>query len=77
MGFVSDEEPLRYTVLFENDPVLATAPAQEVVVTDALDTNLLDLDTFSLGPIAFGERRVFPPSGAQDCGQAVQSGSLS
>ncbi|MBY0276863.1 hypothetical protein K2Z84_16110, partial [Candidatus Binatia bacterium] len=66
MGFVSDEEPLRYTVLFENDPVLATAPAQEVVVTDALDTNLLDLDTFSLGPIAFGDRRVFPPSGAQD-----------
>ena len=65
-GFVSDLEPLRYMVLFENDPVLATAPAQEVVVTDALDTNLLDLDTFSLGPIAFGERRVFPPSGAQD-----------
>lgn len=66
MGFVSDEEPLRYTVLFENDPVLATAPAQEVVVTDALDTALLDLDTFGLGPIAFGDRRVFPPAGAQD-----------
>lgn len=66
MGFVSDLEPLRYSILFENDPVQASAPAQEVVVTDALDTNLLDLETFSLGPIAFGERRVFPPAGAQD-----------
>jgi len=65
-GYVSDEEPLRYTILFENDALLATAPAQEVVVTDALDTTKLDLDTFSLGPIVFGEHQVFPPAGAQD-----------
>jgi hypothetical protein len=65
-GYVSDLEPLRYTIMFENDPVLATAPAQEVVITDALDTALVDLDTFSLGPIVFGDRQVFPPAGAQD-----------
>lgn len=65
-GYVSDEEPLRYTILFENDPLLATAPAQEVIVTDALDVAKLDLDTFSLGPIVFGDHQVFPPMGAQD-----------
>jgi len=65
-GYVSDDEPLRYTILFENDPVLASAAAQEVLITDALDADKLDLDTFSLGPIVFGNRQVFPPAGVQD-----------
>ena len=55
-------EPLRYAVLFEN---MATAllPAQEVVIRDQLDGAVVDLDSFSLGPIGFGSRTVTPPPG--------------
>ncbi|MBI3770429.1 MAG: right-handed parallel beta-helix repeat-containing protein [Deltaproteobacteria bacterium] len=60
--FVSGEEPLRYQVVFEN-LASATAAAREVVVTDPLDTTNLDLSTFSLGPIAFGDHQIFPPPG--------------
>lgn len=61
--FVTANNPMRYTVRFEN---LATTafPAQEVVVEDTLDLNVFDPATFSFGPIAFGERVVTPPSGA-------------
>ena len=54
--------PLPYTVLFENKPD-ATAPAQEVVITDQLDRNTLDLDSFELGAIAFGDRYISVPAG--------------
>jgi hypothetical protein len=63
--FIAGEEPLRYTIYFENDPVLATAPAQEVVITDQLDANL-DLDSFSLGPISFGDQLVVPTPGLSE-----------
>jgi len=54
--------PLLYTVFFEN---LATAsvPAQEVVITDQLDPTKVDLSTFSLGSISFGNIGVRPPPG--------------
>jgi hypothetical protein len=64
--FVAGEEPLRYAVHFENDPILATAPAQEVVVTDQLDVAALDLDSLSLGPISFGDTRVVPTPGLSE-----------
>ncbi len=60
--FLSGEEPLRYTVFFENLET-ATAPAQEVVITDQLDKVNMDLSTLSLGPIAFGNKQVTPPPG--------------
>jgi hypothetical protein len=60
--FISGEEQLRYVVFFEN-LATATAPAQEVVITDQLDVSRFDLSTFQLGPIAFGNRTVTPPSG--------------
>jgi len=63
--FVAGEEPLRYAVYFENDPDLATAPAQEVVITDQLDANL-DLDSFSFGPISFGDTLVVPVPGLSE-----------
>jgi HYR domain/PKD domain len=63
MRYSSGEEPLRYAVLFENLET-ASAPAQEVVVTDQLDTVNMDLSTFNLGPIAFGSKQVIPPPGA-------------
>jgi hypothetical protein len=59
--YVSGEEPLRYIVFFEN-LATATAAAQEVRVTDQLDTSKLDLATFAVGPITFGNKHVTPPS---------------
>jgi RHS repeat-associated protein/uncharacterized repeat protein (TIGR01451 family) len=46
-------EELGYTVYFENLPT-ATAPAQEVFVTDCLDHNL-DWTTFQIHEVAFGD----------------------
>jgi len=60
--FLYGKEPLRYSVLFENLET-ATAPAQEVIITDQLDVVNMDLNTLSLGPIAFGDNQVIPPSG--------------
>lgn len=61
--FLSGGESLRYSIFFENLET-ATAPAQEVVITDQLDTENMDLGTLSLGPITFGNRQVIPPPGA-------------
>jgi hypothetical protein len=60
--FISTDVPLRYTIEFENKPD-ATAPADEVVITDQLDATLVDLTTLSLGPIDFGSTQVIPPPG--------------
>jgi len=60
--YLSGQEPLRYSVFFENVET-ATAAAQEVVVTDQLDVVNMDLDTFSLGNISFGETILTPPPG--------------
>jgi hypothetical protein len=64
--YISGEEPLRYSIEFENVES-ATAPAQDVVVTDQLDAAKLDFDTFSLGPISFGkDKQVIPPAGLSE-----------
>ena len=47
LHFVRNGSRLQYTVLFENDPENATAPARKVYVRDVLDDNL-DLGTFLL-----------------------------
>ncbi len=60
--YVSGMEPLPYTITFENMET-ATASAQEVVVTDQLDAVTMNLDTFSLGPMTFGDQVITPPSG--------------
>jgi hypothetical protein len=61
---VTSATPLAYVIHFENLET-ATAPAQEVVVTDQLDVAALDLETFSLGPIAFGDVIVTPAPGVR------------
>ena len=53
-----------YQIDFENSPT-ATAPAQQVVITDTLDPNL-DLSTFQLTEIAFGDTVLAIPPGSQD-----------
>jgi CSLREA domain-containing protein len=55
-------QPMPYIISFENQ-ASATAPAQQVVVTDQLDVANLDLSTFTLGPISFGSYQIVPPSG--------------
>jgi hypothetical protein len=52
-----------YQIDFENSPT-ATAPAQQVTITDPLDTNL-DLSTFQLTAIAFGDVVIAVPAGSQ------------
>jgi Tol biopolymer transport system component len=60
--YISGDKPLPYAVYFENKPE-ATAPAQDVVITDQIDISKFDLSTFQLGPINFGSHTVTPPAG--------------
>ncbi len=62
-GWVSGRQPLTYAVVFQNLPG-ATAPAQQVVITDQLDATKVDLSTLSLGPISFAGNRLVPPPAA-------------
>jgi hypothetical protein len=65
---IGAQQLLPYSIQFENLQS-ATAPAQEVVVIDALDGTKLDLNTVTLGRIKFGRRAnglpwtVEPPPG--------------
>jgi RHS repeat-associated protein len=52
-----------YEIQFENSPT-ATAPAQQVTITDQLDPNL-DLSTFQLTGIGFGDTVLTIPPGSQ------------
>ncbi len=54
--YVVGGEKMAYTIYFENKST-ATAPAQEVFITDYLDTDL-DWTTFRLGEVAFGSQVV-------------------
>ncbi|MER2514666.1 MAG: dockerin type I domain-containing protein [Nitrosomonas ureae] len=51
--FIQGDAGLHYTITFENKPT-ASAPAQVVTVTDQLDPQKVDLETFALGPMSFG-----------------------
>ncbi|MDP9100055.1 MAG: hypothetical protein M3N48_13855 [Verrucomicrobiota bacterium] len=59
--YISGDGRFGYSVFFENKPN-ATAPAQNVVVTDQLDTSKFDLSTFSFGPIRLGDSTIITPS---------------
>ncbi len=72
--YVARDAPLPYTIAFEND-ANATAPAQDVSITDALDTTHLDLATLSLGAITFGDQRIVPPPGSTDFATVVDLGT--
>ncbi|HEX3280132.1 MAG TPA: SdrD B-like domain-containing protein [Pyrinomonadaceae bacterium] len=63
--YIPSSQPVPYSIFFENQET-ATAPAQTVVVTDHLDASKLDLSTFSLGLIGFGDKVVTPPAGLQN-----------
>jgi len=58
--WLAGHQPVRYSILFGNEPT-ATAPAQAVTITDTLNAKL-DLTTLTLGPIAFRNQVIAPPS---------------
>ncbi|HVR11785.1 MAG TPA: LamG domain-containing protein, partial [Thermoanaerobaculia bacterium] len=62
-GWIVGQQPLTYSVLFQNQPT-ASAPAQQVVITDQLDPTRLDLNTLSLGPISFAGHLLVPSPAA-------------
>ncbi|HQE93847.1 MAG TPA: carboxypeptidase regulatory-like domain-containing protein [Anaerolineae bacterium] len=62
-GYVVAGTPLIYTIHFENVPT-ATAPAQQIVITDVLDTRL-DWSTFELLEIGFNNTVLDVPAGRQ------------
>jgi uncharacterized repeat protein (TIGR01451 family) len=61
---VSVRQAIPYSIRFENLST-ATAPAQQVVVSDALPSSMLDLNTVSLDAITFGNLRIVPPPGLE------------
>jgi hypothetical protein len=64
------EAALPYVIHFENDPEQATAPAQEVTVTQQLDADL-DWTTFQFGQLGFGSTVVDVEPGKQAFDQQV------
>jgi hypothetical protein len=58
--WVAREETLPYTIRFENDPALASAPAQVVSVSHPLDQTV-DPRRFRLGSFGFGPFTFDPP----------------
>lgn len=63
--FVSNTEQLPYTILYENDPEFASAPAQRVVITLPIDENL-DPVTLKLGNFGFGKYLFTVPEGVSN-----------
>ena len=62
-GFIWPTQTSSYRIDFENEPS-ATAPAQQVVVTDQLDGNL-DWTSFALTEIGFGDQFISVPVNTQ------------
>lgn len=63
-GFILPGQTVNYTVDFENDPT-ATAPAQEVVITDQLSSDI-DWSTVQLTSINFNNDTINIPAGLQN-----------
>jgi RHS repeat-associated protein len=61
--FIAPGGPLPYRIDFENE-ARATAPAQQVIVTDQLDSNF-DWKTFELTGVGFGDTNIVIPPGSQ------------
>jgi RHS repeat-associated protein len=58
-GFLLPDQSLPYTIHFENEAA-ATAPAQQVVITEQIDPGL-DFRSFQVGDFAFGNVTVHVP----------------
>ncbi len=71
-GWLLTTDLLPYTIQFENDPQFATAPAQEVVITNQLDADM-DLSTFELGTMGWGSVVVPVPAGLRSFATSVDT----
>ena len=60
-NFVSIDQPLLYTIQFQNE-ITASAPAQVVIVSTTLDS-AFDFSTFEVGSFGFGKTQVEVPAG--------------
>jgi RHS repeat-associated protein len=72
-NLIAANTTLPYIIGFQNEPN-ATAPAQEVVITQPLDPNL-DLSTFQLGDFGFGSFNVHVPDGRQSYSTRIDASS--
>ena len=68
-GFVPPATPIIYTIYFENQPT-ATAPAEKVVVSDPLPSNL-DWSTVQLSQIQFNNVTINVPGAVQSYASQV------
>jgi hypothetical protein len=59
--YLAAGQPTNYSIYFDNLPT-ATAPAQKVLVTDQLNSSLVDVTTLSLGKISFVNNLITPPA---------------
>ena len=53
-AYTRSDVPYNYMVMFENDSA-ATAPAERVIITDTLNQNVFDLNTFKPVAFSFGD----------------------
>jgi uncharacterized repeat protein (TIGR01451 family) len=64
LGFIAPGDPITYRIDFQNEPT-ATAPAQQVVITDPLPSSL-DLSTVQITGIGFNGVTLTPPVGVSN-----------
>ncbi|MBK8700987.1 MAG: T9SS type A sorting domain-containing protein [Saprospiraceae bacterium] len=69
-NYIAQNGRLPYRINFENKST-ATAPAQEVTISDTLSNPLYDLDNFSFGPLGFGDEVLYPAQNAAEFGAEV------
>ncbi|MEL6865389.1 MAG: T9SS type A sorting domain-containing protein [Bacteroidota bacterium] len=60
--WIAASDPLPYTILYENDPELATAAARQVLIRHPFD-DTVDPFSFRLGDFGFGDYHFEVPSG--------------
>jgi hypothetical protein len=63
--YVRGQQALGYVIAFENI-ASATAPAQDVTISDHLQPSLANVDSFAFGAIAIGEKTLAVPAGVQN-----------
>jgi hypothetical protein len=62
-GYVPESSTLPYRIDFENDPT-ASAPAQQVVITDQLNANV-DWSSFRITEVGWGDTEITVPANSQ------------
>jgi RHS repeat-associated protein len=73
--FVTPEGTFPYVIRFFNDPEKASAPAQDVIITQTLDADL-DWSTFQLSSIMFGSYVVNVPTGLKTFRTSVDATNM-